>query len=71
MKKVLLAGTALVGAALIASPAQAELKLGLGGHFSGYGVYVDQDNDNGQNNFEFRIKIATKKWTPEKLAEAD
>ncbi len=54
MKKVLLAGTALVGAALIASPAQAELKLGLGGHFSGYGVYVDQDNDNGQNNFEFR-----------------
>ncbi len=54
MKKVLLAGTALVGAALIASPAQAELKLGLGGHFSGYGVYVDQDNDDGLNNFEFR-----------------
>lgn len=54
MKKVLLAGTALVGAALIASPAQAELKLGLGGHFSGYGVYVDQDNDDNLNNLEFR-----------------
>lgn len=54
MKKVLLAGTALVGAALIASPAQAQLKLDLGGHFSGYGVYVDQDNDDDLNNFEFR-----------------
>jgi predicted porin len=54
MKKVLLAGTALVGAALIASPAQAELKLGLGGHFSGYAVYHDQDNDTNQHNFEFR-----------------
>lgn len=47
MKKVLLAGTALVATALIASPAQAELKLDLGGHFSGYGVFVDQDNDTG------------------------
>lgn len=54
MKKVLLAGTALVGAALIASPAQAELKLGLGGHFSGYAVYVDQDNDTGFDSFAFR-----------------
>lgn len=43
MKNVLLAGTALVGAAMIASPAQADLKLDLGGHFSGYGVYVDDD----------------------------
>lgn len=54
MKKVLLAGSALVGVAMLAAPAQAELKLGLGGHFSGYGVYVDQDNDSGLNNFEFR-----------------
>ena len=54
MKNVLLAGTALVATALIASPAQAELKLDLGGHFSGYGVYVDQDNDNGLNDMEFR-----------------
>lgn len=54
MKKVLLAGTALVGAALIASPAQAELKLGLGGHFSGYGVYINEDNDTGFDSFAFR-----------------
>ena len=58
MKKVLLAGTALVGAALIASPAQAELKLGLGGHFSGYAVYVDEDEAAAPapelDNFAFR-----------------
>lgn len=54
MKKILLAGSALAGVAMLAAPAQAELKLGLGGHFSGYGVYVDQDNDTGFNNFEFR-----------------
>lgn len=54
MKKILLAGSALVGVAMLAAPAQAELKLGLGGHFSGYGVYVDQDNDTGFNSFEFR-----------------
>lgn len=55
MKKVLLAGTALVAAALVASPAQAELKLGLGGHFKGYGVYVDEDAEvAGQRSFEFR-----------------
>lgn len=47
MKKVLLAGTALVATALIASPAQAELKLDLGGHFSGYAAFVDQDNVGG------------------------
>lgn len=54
MKKILLAGTALVGVAFAAAPAAAELKLDLGGHFSGYGVYVDQDNDTGFNDFEFR-----------------
>lgn len=55
MKKVLLAGTALVGAALVASPAQAELKLGLGGHFKGYAVYVDEDAElPNQRDFEFR-----------------
>lgn len=55
MKKVLLAGTALVGAALVASPAQAELKLGLGGHFKGYAVYVDEDAELAdQRDFEFR-----------------
>lgn len=56
MKNVLLAGTALVATALIASPAQAELKLDLGGHFSGYGVYVDEDEAAGASfdNFLFR-----------------
>ncbi len=55
MKKVLLAGTALVGAALFAAPASAELKLDLGGHFKGYGVYVDEDAEVAdQRDFEFR-----------------
>jgi outer membrane protein OmpU len=55
MKKVLLAGTALVGAAFFAAPAQAELKLGLGGHFSGYAVYVDEDDGAaGAKDFGFR-----------------
>jgi len=55
MKKVLLAGTALVGAALLASPAQAQLKLDLGGHFKGYAVYVDEDLEvAGQRSVEFR-----------------
>ena len=45
MKKVLLAGTALVATAIIASPANAELKLDLGGHFSGYATYIDEDDD--------------------------
>ncbi|MDY0009051.1 MAG: porin [Bdellovibrionales bacterium] len=56
MKKVLLAGTALVGAALFAAPAQAELKLGLGGHFSGYAVYVDEDELAGTNFDNFGIR---------------
>lgn len=43
MKKILLAGTAIVGAAILASPAQADLKLDLGGHFRGYGVFTDND----------------------------
>lgn len=55
MKKVLLAGTALVATALIASPAQAELKLDLGGHFSGYAVHVDEDFTNpGSKDFGIR-----------------
>ncbi|MFN7115111.1 MAG: porin [Alphaproteobacteria bacterium] len=54
MKKVLLAGTAIVGAAFFAAPAQAELKLGLGGHFSGYGVYVDEDETGNFDSFAFR-----------------
>lgn len=52
----------LFGAALLAvtslsfaTPAAAELKLHLGGHFKGYGVYVDEDAATaGQRDFEFR-----------------
>lgn len=60
MKKILLAGTAIVGAAVLASPAQADLKLDLGGHFRGYGVYADNDEtgtpggSDDLRNFEFK-----------------
>jgi hypothetical protein len=60
MKKILLAGTAIVGAAVLASPAQADLKLDLGGHFRGYGVYADNDevgtggSSDDLRNFEFK-----------------
>lgn len=46
MKKVLLAGTALVAVAF-AAPAHAELKLDLGGYFSGYGVFTDNEEAAG------------------------
>jgi len=59
MKKVLLAGTAIVGAAFFAAPAQAELKLGLGGHFSGYAVYADTDEAPGANFDEFMFRRNT------------
>jgi len=60
MKKVLLAGTALVATALIASPAKADLKLDLGGHFSGYAVYVDEDAPAGPPSFdEFLLRKNT------------
>lgn len=60
MKKILLAGTAIVGAAVLASPAQADLKIDLGGHFRGYAVYNDQDETSTAGtgdelrNFEFK-----------------
>ncbi|HEX2753788.1 MAG TPA: porin [Alphaproteobacteria bacterium] len=59
MKNVLLAGTALVATALIASPAQAELKLNLGGHFSGYVAFVDEDDDTAPNMDDFAIRRNT------------
>lgn len=43
MKKVLLAGTALLGFAAISSPAAAEINLDLGGYFRGYAVFADND----------------------------
>lgn len=56
MKKILLAGTALVGFAALATPAHAELKTDIGGFFRGYGVYSDNDTvgATSQHNFELR-----------------
>jgi outer membrane protein OmpU len=56
MKNVLLAGTALLGLALYAAPASAELKLDLGGYMRGYAVYADSDEPAGisERDFEFR-----------------
>lgn len=59
MKKVLLAGTALVGAAMIASPAAAEVNLDLGGHFRGYAVYADNDEPAGTSLREFDFRRDT------------
>ena len=47
MKKILLAGTAIVGTAILASPVQADLKIDLGDHFRGYGVFADNDETGG------------------------
>lgn len=56
MKKVLLAGTALLGLAAISTPAQAEINLDLGGFYRFYGVYADSDEPAGTSfrEFEFR-----------------
>lgn len=43
MKKILLAGTALVGVAILSQPAHADLKLDLQGYFRGYAVYTDNN----------------------------
>ncbi|MEZ0223655.1 MAG: porin [Alphaproteobacteria bacterium] len=52
MKKVLLAGTAIAGVALMASPAKADLKLDLGGYFRGYAVYADNDEDTSTSSYD-------------------
>lgn len=58
MKKLLLISTAIVGVAMMSAPAQAELKLDLGGFFRGYGVYADNNEVAGAaaslHKFEFR-----------------
>lgn len=43
MKKLLLVTTALVGVAMMSAPANAAVKLGLGGYFSTYGTFADSD----------------------------
>lgn len=50
MKKLLLNGTALAGLALAisATPAAAEIELGLGGHYSAYGIFASQDDGVGE-----------------------
>ncbi len=45
MKKLLLSSAALCGLAMVATPAQAQVSLELGGHFKGYGVMHSQDED--------------------------
>jgi len=67
MKKVLLAGTALLSMVALTTPAQAKndwaLKLDLGGFFFGYGVYADNDELPGAlgtgslNKFDLRREM--------------
>lgn len=59
MKKVLLAGTALLGLAAISTPAAAEVNLDLGGYFRGYGVYADNDEPAGLSLREFDFRRDT------------
>lgn len=60
MKKVLLAGTALLGLAAMAAPAQAaNVDLSLGGYFSGYGVFSDQDEPAGVSYRKFDLRRDT------------
>lgn len=47
MKKLLIAGTALVSAFALSSPAQAKLDMSAGGFFNGYVVYSDSDEVGG------------------------
>ena len=50
MKRILLAGTAIAGVALLSQPAHADLKLDLGGYFRGYMVYADNQEPSTSNN---------------------
>lgn len=49
MKKLLLVTTALVGVAMMSAPANAAVKLGLGGYFSTYGMHTDSDTTDERN----------------------
>lgn len=61
MKKLLLAGTAIAGVALMASPAKADLKLDLGGYFRGYMVYADNDESTTATTYDELRTFAFKK----------
>ncbi len=61
MNKLLLNGTAIAGLALAltATPAAAEIELGLGGHFSAYGIFAEQSENagepgNNESNHDFQ-----------------
>lgn len=54
MKKILLGSAAIVLGLGFAAPAKAEgVKLDLGGHFKGYGVWSDQDETTGSETHDF------------------
>lgn len=53
MKKLLLVTTALVGVAMMSAPASAAVKMGLGGYFSTYGVYADNNEPAGTSLRKF------------------
>lgn len=59
MKKVLLAGTALMGLAVLSAPAHAEVDLDLGGFFSGYGVFSDNNEPAAASLREFDLRRDT------------
>lgn len=56
MKKVLLAGTAMIGLVALSNAASAELKLDLGGFNRGYAIWADNDEPTGTSlrQFDFR-----------------
>jgi len=54
MKKLLLVSTAIAGLAVLSAPAHAAVKLDLGGYFSGYGVYADNDEAGNMHKWDLR-----------------
>jgi predicted porin len=56
MKKLLYGSTALMAAGMLASGAEAadKIKVGVGGYFQAYGVYVDQDDGTGEPGANLR-----------------
>ncbi len=55
MKKLLLASVAVSGLAFAAAPAHAGLDLSVSGYFKGYGAFVDQDEDTGDDVVGFDL----------------
>ncbi len=55
MKKLLLAGVAVSGLAFAIPAAHADIDLDVGGYFKGYGVFVNQDENTGEDVATFDI----------------